>query len=95
MAPWRDLARLYSYLDNLGEANCQLLLSIFYSSLEPAGIEFPPAAGLDQLTSTSLSDDNDCCERAAMPLNCVVHLTQIVDVFSSDLAAEFWPRIWA
>ncbi|KAF7345034.1 MYND-type domain-containing protein [Mycena venus] len=89
----RDLTRLYSYLDNLGEANCQLLLPIFYSALEPAGI--PPAAGLDQLTSTSLSDDNDCCGRAAMSLNCVAHLTQIVNVFSPDLAAEFWPRIWA
>jgi hypothetical protein len=82
MAPWRDLAHLYAYLNNLGEANCQLLLSIFYSSLEPAGIGFPLAAGLDQLASTSLSDDNDCCEHAAMLLNCVVHLIKIVDVFS-------------
>ncbi|KAJ7452715.1 hypothetical protein B0H11DRAFT_2327136 [Mycena galericulata] len=89
----RDLTRLYSYLDKLGEANCQLLLPIFYSSLEPTGI--PPAAGLDQLTSTSLSDDNDCCGHAAMSLNCVAHLTQIVNVFSPYLAAEFWPRIWA
>ncbi|KAJ7901410.1 hypothetical protein B0H13DRAFT_2515579 [Mycena leptocephala] len=89
----RDLTRLYSYLDILGEANCQLLLPIFYSSLEPAGI--PPAASLDQLTSTSLSDDNDCCGRAAMSLNCVAHLAQFVNVFSPDLAAAFWPRIWA
>ncbi|KAF7342230.1 MYND-type domain-containing protein [Mycena venus] len=89
----RDLTRLSSYLDNLGAANCQLLLPIFYSSLEPAGI--PPAAGLDQPTSALLSDNNDCCGRAAMSLNCVAHLTQIVNVFSPDLAAEFWPRIWA
>ncbi|KAF8209699.1 hypothetical protein K438DRAFT_1753350 [Mycena galopus ATCC 62051] len=87
----RDLTRLYSYLDNLGEANCQLLLPIFYSALDPAGIS--PAASLDQPTSSS--NDTDCCGRAAMSLNCVAQLTQIVNVFSPDLAAEFWPRIWA
>ncbi|KAJ7763365.1 hypothetical protein B0H16DRAFT_1804413 [Mycena metata] len=85
----RDLTRVYSYLDILGEANGRFLLPIFHRSLDPAGI--PNAAALDTL-STSSSDD--CCERAAMALNCIVHLTRNQTVLSPELMAEFWPRMW-
>ncbi|KAJ7633558.1 hypothetical protein DFH06DRAFT_1437488 [Mycena polygramma] len=86
----RDLTRLYSYLDTLGKANCQLLLPIFHRSLEPAGI--PRATDLE----SSASSPDDCCARAAISLNCIAHcVIRTGMVFPPGLKEEFWPRIWA
>ncbi|KAJ6468518.1 hypothetical protein C8R47DRAFT_1325784 [Mycena vitilis] len=84
----RDLRRVCSYLGALGE-NDQLLLPIFYRSLEPAKI--PRTTDLDSLTSSA----EDCCACAGMSLDCIVHLIRTGIDNSPDLTDELWPRIWA
>ncbi|KAJ7161209.1 hypothetical protein C8R46DRAFT_1353815 [Mycena filopes] len=83
----RDLRRVCSYLNVL---DGRLLLPILYRSLDPANI--PNAVDLEG-PSSELSQK--CANCAAMALDCIVWILPDRMTFQSDVAAEFWPRVWA